>query len=371
MKITPWFLAGLLLALIGGSAFFLMGILRLGSVEATTPPEGGAKPMLADAKKKLESLQARMKKQEETTKGDFGFQGSEGEHRVFVSSQLVYLPDNPEPVQPLDRKMKTDDGIEVGWKIKFGFDPSDPGIRDQDPDGDGFTNLEEYSASPSTDPLRKEDSPAKESKLKSRAMDPVPLTISFSEKSGGSFTVRFQLAAKRKEFKGKPGEQCWVLSGPETLEIFTDETKAQTARKKAKESGLCDHLIPVRFVSYLEKIEKIKDASAGGIEVDADNSEIVLERQDGMAEKTRLLFSTPQRPRTLVWDVGDVRFFSPVSGVGEIGPYHLGQTFEYEGKKFVLVGREGKKIKLRNQSDPGDKAFWVPPEVTPPPVPGA
>jgi hypothetical protein len=42
------------------------------------------------------------------------------------------------------------DGIPNGWKQQYGFDPLDPTVANADPDGDGFTNLQEFQAG--TDP---------------------------------------------------------------------------------------------------------------------------------------------------------------------------------------------------------------------------
>jgi len=36
------------------------------------------------------------------------------------------------------------DGIPNGWKQSYGIDPLDPNADNQDPDGDGFSNLQEY-----------------------------------------------------------------------------------------------------------------------------------------------------------------------------------------------------------------------------------
>ena len=42
------------------------------------------------------------------------------------------------------------DGIPDDWKIAHGFDPNDPSVAGQDPDGDGLTNLQEFQLG--TDP---------------------------------------------------------------------------------------------------------------------------------------------------------------------------------------------------------------------------
>ena len=365
MKPSVWFWGGLAATGLTGLAFFGVGVLQPGVLSEVENAVGVGKPLLAEAKKKAELIRQAREKTVEVAKGLTGLKGSEGEHRVFVSAQLVYLPENAEPVQPLDPKMVTEDGIGVGWKIQHGFDPADPGVKDEDPDGDGFNNLEEFLAK--TDPTRKEDSPAKESKLKSRSGEPVAMALSFPEKSGGIYAIRFQVGAKRREFKGKPEDTFWVMAGPEGVEIYRQEEKKkmEEARAKAKEGGLNGHVIPLKFVSYEEKVEKVKDAKAGGVEVEVDNSVVLVERMDAVTGRQKLVFSTPQRPQVLVWDVGEIRFYTPVAGGTELGPFRVGEVFSFEGKEFAVVGREGKKIQLQHRSDPDKgKEFWVPPEAT-------
>lgn len=358
MKQSSWFLGGVLTALLTGLAFLGLGLFQPGKISEHEHEGGAGKPLLAEAKKKAEAVRQAQEKTDNTKKSLTGLKGSEGEHRIFVSAQLVYLPENAEPVQPLDPKMVTEDGIGVGWKMQHGFDPAEPGVKDEDPDGDGFTNLEEFLAK--TNPTKKEDSPAKESKLKSRSGDPVAMAVSFPEKSGDLYTIRFQMGAKRREFKGKPGDPFWVMAGPDSIEVFSEESKMVAARGAAKEANQNQHVIPLKFISYKEKIEKVKDAKAGGVEVEVDNSVVVLERKDGLASQYQLVFSTPQRLQTIFWDVGEILLYTPASGGKEIGPFREGEVFVYEGKEFAIIGREGKKIQLQHRGGQGDEKFWVP-----------
>lgn len=360
-KMSSWLVGGIAISIALGTVLVSVALLKPGQIAEPESAVGVGKPMLAEAKKRLEAVGQQQGQLADLGKQVGGLQGIEGEHRVFVSAQLVYLPDSQEPVQPLDRKMKTDDGIEVGWKMKYSFDPADLGVKDADPDGDGFTNLEEFLAQ--TDPTNKGDSPAKESKLKSRSGDPVAMTVSFPEKSGGLYTIRFQVGTKRREFKGRPKDAFWVMAGPEGLEVLQDDAKMRAAREKAKAAGHNSHVIPVKISSYLEKVEKVKDAKTGGIEVEVDNSLIVLERADAAPGEHNLVFSTPQRPQALSWDVGDIRLFTPAGGGTELGPFRVGQIFDFEGKKFSVVGRDGKKIQLRNLTDADKQPFWVPLET--------
>jgi hypothetical protein len=49
-------------------------------------------------------------------------------------------------IQPLldPNKSQVGDGIPNGWKQQYGFNPFDPTVAAADPDGDGFSNLQEY-----------------------------------------------------------------------------------------------------------------------------------------------------------------------------------------------------------------------------------
>ncbi len=365
MKPAFWALTAMGLAFLSGLFFFLTGLMQPGRLSMPEFAGGSGKAWLTEAKRTAQTFQQQRETIRQERSALHGFEGKEGEHRVFVSAQLVYLPENPEPVQPLDRRMKTDDGLEIGWKMKYGFDPADPAVAGQDPDGDGFTNWEEFAANPRTDPLRKEDSPAKESKLKSRSGEPVAMNLSFSEKSGGFYTIRFQIGTKRRDFKGQPGDRFWLMAGPQGVEVFSEEAKMKGARDKAREAGQNSHVIPLKFVSYLEKIEVVRDARAGGLEVEVDNSKVILERGDAVPGTVELIFSTPVRPQFVSLDVGEVLLHTPAGGGSLLGPFRVGETFAFEGKEFSVVGREGKKIQLLNRSDPEAKTFWVPPEQGP------
>lgn len=365
MKGSPWSTAALAALVLTGLAYLGVGVWRPGRLESSGEEMGAGKSILAEVKSRAEAF--RKSRQESGQKGLLMEKWETGEsgHRVFVPATLVYLPGNAEPVQALDRNMKTEDGLEIGWKMKYGFDPADPNVRDQDPDGDGFANWEEHDAVPPTNPLVKEDSPPKERKLRVRRAEPLPLTITFPEKSGGTFAIRFQAGKKRQEFRGRPGDRFWILAGPDLMDIFSDEKTWQSACLKAKEAGRGGHGIPLQFDSYREKIEKIRDVSAGGVEIEVDNSEMILVRNDALQTRETLPFSSPQKSHALVWDVGNVVLGYPGSETGDLGPFRIGEIFSFEGKEFALIGREDRKIQLRDVQDPEKKAFWVLPENSP------
>lgn len=361
MKGFPWLWAG-----IGGffglalAAGFL-GLLQPGGWSLPTELAAASKSRQAEAKKLLEASRDREKHidEQETVIRE----GTKENHRVFVSRTLVFLPEKKdEPVQALTRNspIVTADGILVAWKLQNEFDPADPGVAEGDPDGDGFTNREEFEAQ--TNPRDKQNSPAKETKLRVRSGEAVTLSVTFPEKSGGILTIRFQTGAKRAEFKGKPGDLFWLMAGPGAVEVFFEEPKVKAAQARRKEASGLTHAIPIQMVSYQEKVEMVKDASTG-VDVEMDNSTMVLRRGDALSQEESLLFGASQKGRLLTWDIGEIRLYSPVAGVGEIGPFQVGQVFAYENQDFAILKREGRKVLLRALGEVDkDKQFWVPGE---------
>lgn len=363
MMLSSWGRGALLVSVVTTAIFVAVGIWLPGSLEPLDSAGESSPSLLAESKKKKESLKETRTRFESARTNGWGLNGTEGEHRIFVSPTLIYLPDNPEPVQALDWKMRTSDGMEIGWKMKHGFDPADPEVSQQDPDGDGFTNAEEHDAQ--TDPLNREDSPPKERKLRVKPADPVLLAVTCPEKSGGFFTIRFQAGKRREEFRGRPGDSFWLLASPDLLKVFLNEKDWNKAREKARASGQGGHGIPLKFASYRQNIQKVKDASTGGVEIEVDNSEIDLERGDALSGTYPLRFSGALRATPVLWDVGNITFVA--AGVeGEIGPFRIGEIFAYEGKEFAVLGREDGKIQLRDTKDPQQAPFWVPPLSVPP-----
>ena len=360
MKSSVGVLAGVL-AGVTGLVFFLVAIWQPGRLALNSGEGVAGKPLLAEAKKKAETTQEAWKTLVKKKENFSGLEGSEGEHRVFVSPILVFLEKNSEPVQPLDRKMKTADGLEIGWKMKHGFDPASPQVRDEDPDGDGFTNGEEYASMPPTDPLRQEDSPPKENKLRSRAGAPVPLKLTFPEKksnpNGDELTIRFLVAGNSlaPEYTGKPGDTFWILAGPGRCVILKEEAEMIRTREQEGGGGKNVHLIPIRIGSYQKKSSVEVNA---GVPEEVDRSEVVLERKDAVGDASKLVF----RGDALIWDVGEIRIVNTIPGGGEMGPYQIGQSFVFEGKEFAILGREGNRIRLLNRSEPGEKTLLLSPE---------
>ena len=89
---------------------------------------------------------------------------------------LFVPPPPPPPPEDMDK-----DGIKDVWETKYGLDPTDPSDASFDPDGDKFTNREEFIED--TDPTDKDDSPDIVVKLRVRAVQESRMSLRFEGKS--------------------------------------------------------------------------------------------------------------------------------------------------------------------------------------------
>jgi len=338
MKISPWLMGGAGALFLVGLVGLALGVLRPGGIEPVEASGGGGKSAVAEFRQKAALSVAALAKK--SGQKDLAVEDWKG-HRVFVSRSIVFLPKENEPVQPLNEKQITEDGIEVGWKLKYGFSPEDPQVADQDEDQDGFTNKEEYDKK--TDPKDSASSPSKWVKVKITSVDPVKLSIGFSGKSEGRYTVRFKLGVKPKDVDVVVGDKIWVLAGNKTVEILKSETEA-----KAKTGGTnsCPHAIPLMVKEYKDNKGKRMDEKTK-TENDYDDSMLVLQRMDELAGPINILLDERGKARGVEWSVGDIRLISLVPGEGEMGPYRVGQSFRYAGKLFAVTEATPLKVSLK------------------------
>ena len=166
MKLTPWWIGGGLGLTVFGLVAVAVGFLQPGWPDPVEIPGSSGRSSVAEIKQKTTDFRSKVGKLDESKKK---MKDELSKHRVFVSRSLVFLPKQAEPVQPLNPDQVTDDGIQVGWKLRYGFSPEDPGIAAQDEDQDGFTNLEEYEKK--SDPKDPASSPSKWVKLKIASVD--------------------------------------------------------------------------------------------------------------------------------------------------------------------------------------------------------
>ena len=72
--------------------------------------------------------------------------------------------------------------ITNAWLVKYNLDYGNPNVANEDPDKDGFTNLEEFLAG--TDPTNEKSVPPYYTKLRLTKFDPVPFRLKFDGDSG-------------------------------------------------------------------------------------------------------------------------------------------------------------------------------------------
>lgn len=338
MKISPWLMGGAGALGVVGLVGLALGVLLPGGIEPVEVTGGGGKSAVAEFKQKavLSTATLAQKSRGKQSANEEGMG-----HRVFVSRSIVFLPKEKEPVQPLNEKQITEDGIEVGWKLKYGFSPEDREVANQDEDQDGFTNKEEYDKK--TDPKDPASSPSKWVKVKIASVDEAKMLVGFPGKSEGRYTVRFKLGAKPKDVDVAVGDKLWVLATLKGVEILKTE---EEARAKVGGTNSCPHSIPLVVKEYKDDKGKKMDIKTK-TENEYDDSALVLERMDELAGPINILIDERGKTRGVDLSVGDIRLISLVPGEGEMGPYRVGQSFVYAGKTFVVKDASPVKVSLK------------------------
>jgi len=353
MKLSPWWWGGagglVVLGLVGIS----FGFFQPGWPELAEAPGGGGKSVLVELKQKTGEFTTKLGELGDKKKG---LKEELSRHRVFVSRSLVFLPKDAEPVKPLNPEQITEDGIQVGWKLKYGLSPEDPDVAQQDEDQDGFTNLEEYEKK--SDPKDSGSSPSKWVKLKIASVDSGKMSISFSGKSAGRYTLRFKSTAKPKDVDVAIGDKLWVISTAKGVEVVKNEDEAKS---KTGGTNACPHVIPLMVKDYKDDKGKRLDEKTK-TENEYDDSMLVLQRMDEVLETAEIKIDERGKSRGVEWSVGDVRLISLVPGGGEMGPYRVGQGFPYAGKTFAVTAATPQKVTLRMKPE-GELVDILPKEI--------
>jgi hypothetical protein len=353
MKLSPWWWGGAGGLVVLGLVGLAFGLFQPGWPELAEAPGGGGKSALVELKQKAGEFTTKLGELGEKKKG---LKEELTQHRVFVSRSLVFLPKDAEPVKPLNSEQITEDGIQVGWKLKYGLSPEDPDVAQQDEDQDGFTNLEEYEKK--SDPKDPASSPSKWVKLKIASVDSSKMSISFSGKSAGRYTLRFKSTGKPKDVDVALGDKVWVISTAKGIDVLKNEDEAKA---KAGGTNACAHAIPLLVKDYKDDKGKRLDEKTK-TENEYDDSMLILQRMDEMMEIYEIKIDERGKSRGVDWSVGDVRLISLVPGEGEMGPYRVGQGFPYAGKTFVVIGATPQKVTLRMKPE-GEIVDILPKEI--------
>ncbi|MDP7023334.1 MAG: hypothetical protein QGH42_03675 [Kiritimatiellia bacterium] len=139
-----------------------------------------------------------------------------------------------QPVEIWDREDRDldRDGILDVWEDKYGLNPKDPTDAGRDLDGDGFSNIEEFLASPQTNPADPDDSPSIVIKLciQSLVADPFHLRFKSVIKLPGKDNRQFAINTRgnSKTYFKKIGEDV------EGFLLHAFEPKTEQVRKHGR-----------------------------------------------------------------------------------------------------------------------------------------
>jgi len=340
-KASFWLGLGTGVLLLLGVVGIILGLVMPGGLTLPESIPAGGKSPLSEIRKKSDLLSKQLADLLERP----AFPGANPLlHRVFVSRTLLFLPNEKESVQALQPDLVTSDGINVDWKIQHGFDLEDSNVATQDDDSDGFSNKEEFDKG--TDPNDSSSSPSKWVKIKIAGVDTNTLGLGLAGKSPDRYTLRLALPGKKKDVDVMVGDQLWLAVNSKGLDI----SKSESEWEKIKEAGACPHAIPILIKGYHEDKGNRMDEKTK-TENYFDDSYLEIERNDGISGLFKIFIDERGKSRGVVWPVGDIRLVSMVPGEGELGPYRVGQTISYAGKKFVIRDATSSKVSLWMQPE--------------------
>lgn len=213
------------------------------------------------------------------------------------------------------------DGMPNDWEKKYGFNPEDPKDAALDPDGDGFTNLEEFQAG--THPKDKESHPDYLDYL-TVAGEIQDTTLEFYFKDFQQIRDNYRFTFQRL---GAPKNERPTFTATMNGEITTGESDA----KYRKNSGW-------KVVAFEKKNVETKIAGSS-LTRKEDASEVVIQRLEDGKKVTLVIVPNPKKYASriktalesridLTWKRGDGK---TIKGQSE------GTTFELNERKYKVV----------------------------------
>ena len=145
---------------------------------------------------------------------------------MFNAAQCPFCGvEQPRVIDPRDLDID-EDGIKDWWETKHGLNTSDKSDAQNDLDGDGFNNLEEFLAG--TEPADPKDFPSPPAKLRLRRVVSEPFFLRFqgvNEISAGAFQYQLNLRTLERTYFAKIGED---VQGFKVVEYVPDAANGPT-----------------------------------------------------------------------------------------------------------------------------------------------
>jgi hypothetical protein len=231
-----------------------------------------------------------------------------GEASMFIS--IPYIAQGDDLIDPVTSKVMLHPPVPNAWLLKYNLDIRDPNVLNEDPDGDGFTNLDEWrgikgDGSDGTDPNDKNSHPPYWSKLR---------------------LVQYIKQPFRLLFNAYDGE----VKKPESLQFQINTVDVQQPSQFVK---IGDMIQGTKFKVMGFKYKDVEDPSIGGHK---DVSELIVQNTENQDNVTLVI-------ETIVDSPDSYALFD-----------YLWANKEFEvkkGKEFVLLPDATLRYKLIDISD--------------------
>jgi hypothetical protein len=193
----------LLILTAAGLAFWFPSVQDITSVASTNPT--GHTPV----KLKTEDIQQQLADWSSTV----DWAAPSDENRLFISDGFIFYPSvypDGDYIKPVNPATRTPSGVLISWYQKYSLDFTDPHVDQEDPDGDGFSNIVEFKNDPvgtrqkaadcdgtkSSSPLDPNAHPSYLSRLRMQKYDSQPFHMTFRgyEKEGDTYFFQIYLS---------------------------------------------------------------------------------------------------------------------------------------------------------------------------------